>query len=151
VEQREPAKEMQQLDFLLGKMISNFNTGVRFEAITQPIMGGHYYQMNLQAFHKDGTPKLEGIWIIGWSEVDKYFESHYVDSLGTMGTSTSPGWQDGHLSFTGSHVVGEVGVRTMTRDFYTPIDEDHFRLEAFVEVKGEWKLYDVQECERIRL
>ncbi|HLL65108.1 MAG TPA: DUF1579 family protein [Micromonosporaceae bacterium] len=150
-ERKEPAKELQQLDFLLGRMVSHFNTGVRFEAETRPIMGGHYYVMDLHATHQDGTPKLDGIWIIGWSEVDNHFESYYVDSLGTMGTSTSPGWEDGHLAFVGSHVVGEVGVRTMTKDFYTPIDDDHFRLDAYVEVDGEWKLYDVQQCERTRL
>ncbi|MGF1429068.1 DUF1579 family protein [Kitasatospora sp. LaBMicrA B282] len=142
----EPPAEMHQLDFLLGTMVTTFDTGVRMVAVTRPIMGGRYYQMDLTATYGDGSPKLEGTWVIGWSEPNQYFESYYFDSLGTMGTSTSPGWQDGHLEFVGDHVLGEVGVRSRSKDAYTVIDDQHFRLDAFVEVEGEWKLYDIQNC-----
>ncbi|WP_171171999.1 DUF1579 family protein [Streptomyces sp. I05A-00742] len=145
-ENHEPPAQLHQLDFLLGKMEVTFNTGVQMVAMTAPIMGGQYYQMDLQATYADGSPKLEGKWIIGWSEPDQHFESYYVDSLGTLGWSTSPGWQDGHLEFVGSHVLGEVGVRSKSKDAYFPIDDTHFRLDAFVEVEGEWKLYDIQHC-----
>lgn len=140
------APRMKELDFLLGRMTVSFDTGVKMEALTQPIMGGHYYQMDLKSTYADGSPKLEGKWIIGWSEVDQHFESYYVDTLGTLGVSTSTGWQDGHLEFIGEHVLGEVGVRTRSKDSYVPVNERHFKLEAFVEVNGEWKLYDIQDC-----
>ncbi|MCM3924905.1 DUF1579 domain-containing protein [Frankia sp. AiPs1] len=137
---------LNELDFLLGRMTVSFDTGVKMEALTRPVLRGHYYQMDLKATYADGSPKLEGQWTIGWSEVDQHFESYYVDSMGTLGVSTSTGWQDGHLEFIGEHVLGEVGVRTRSKDSYTPVDERHFKLEAFVEVNGEWKLYDVQDC-----
>lgn len=142
----DPSPRLHELDFLLGTMVTEFDTGVRMEAVTRPIMGGRYYQMDLKATYGDGSPKLEGIWIIGWSEPDQQFESYYVDSMGTQGVSTSPGWVDGHLDFIGTHVIGEVGVRSPSRDSYTPIDDTHFRLDAFVEVEGKWKLYDIQNC-----
>ncbi|OLZ60599.1 hypothetical protein AV521_45100 [Streptomyces sp. IMTB 2501] len=145
-ENNDPPARLHELDFLLGKMVTTFDTGVLMEAVTRPIMGGHYYQMDLKATYADGSPKLEGKWIIGWSEPDQHFESYYVDSMGTLGVSTSPGWVDGHLEFIGDHVLGEVGVRSRSKDAYTPVDERHFRLDAFVEVDGAWKLYDIQDC-----
>ncbi|MFF7459417.1 DUF1579 family protein [Kitasatospora sp. NPDC008115] len=145
-ENNDPPEQLHQLDFLLGTMVTHFDTGVRMEAVTKPIMGGHYYQMDLKASYPDGSPKLEGKWIIGWSAPNQQFESYYVDSMGTMGVSYSEGWQDGHLEFVGDHVIGEVGVRTRSKDAYTVIDATHFRLDAFVEVEGEWKLYDIQDC-----
>ncbi|WP_263172706.1 DUF1579 family protein [Streptomyces sp. SCSIO ZS0520] len=146
IEHPKPSERLKELDFLLGKMTVTFNTGVRMEAVTQRIMHDHYIQMDLKSTYADGTPKLEGKWLIGWSEVDQQFESYYVDTLGTLGVSTSPGWQGDHLEFIGEHVLGEVGVRSKSKDAYTPIDATHFRLDAFVEANGEWKLYDIQEC-----
>lgn len=145
-EDNSPSPKMHELDFLLGKMVTEFDTGVRMEAIIEPIMGGHYYQMNLKATYGDGSPKLEGTWTIGWSEPEQQFESYYYDSMGTFGLSTSPGWVDGKLDFIGTHVLGEVGVRSPSRDSYYPIDETHFRLDAYVQVEGKWKVYDVQDC-----
>lgn len=145
-ENNDPPARLRELDFLLGTMITTFDTGVRMESVAKPTMRGHCIQMDLTATYADGSPKLEGRWIIGWSEPDQQFESYYVDSMGTLGVSTSPGWQDGKLEFVGSHVLGEVGVRSRSKDAYTLVDDTHFRLDAFVEVEGKWKLYDVQNC-----
>jgi hypothetical protein len=146
-EHRPPSPRLKDLDFLLGKMVSNFNTGVRMEAVTRRIMHDHYLQMDLTGTYPDGTWKLDGKWIIGWSDVDQMFESYYMDTMGTMSTVTSQGWQeDGHLVFTGSCVLGEIGVRALTKDEYTVINDRHFQLDAYVEVEGAWKHYDTQDC-----
>jgi hypothetical protein len=147
---REPSPRMQELDFLVGTITSQFDTGVRFESAIRPIMDGLYLYTDLHATYADGSWRNDGIWIVGWSEPDHAFQSYYVDAMGNQGTSSSPGWQDGVLEFVGSGVVGEVGVRTVTKDRYTRIAEDHFQLEAYVQVNGEWKRYDAQDCYRRR-
>lgn len=146
-DQPPPSPRLKELDFLLGKMVTNFDTGVRMEAVVRRVMHGHYIQMDLSGTYPDGTWKLDGKWIIGWSEVDQHFESYYMDTLGTMSCVTSPGWQeDGHLVFSGSCILGEVGVRAPTKDVYTVISDGHFQLDASVLVDGEWKHYDTQDC-----
>ncbi|MYS91680.1 MULTISPECIES: DUF1579 family protein [Streptomyces] len=146
-EHRPPSPRLKDLDFLLGRMVTHFDTGVRMESVTRRVMHDHYIQMDLTGTYADGTWKLDGKWIIGWNEVQQQFESYYIDTMGTMGTVTSPGWQeDGHLVFSGFCVLGEVGVRTNTKDVYTVLGDHHFQLDAYVEAEGEWKHYDTQDC-----
>ncbi|MEU6356324.1 DUF1579 family protein [Streptomyces sp. NPDC047072] len=149
LERPEPSPRMRELDFMLGTVASVFDTGVRFECTTRPILGGLYLQMDVHATYADGSWRNDGIWIVGWSEVDQSFQSYYVDALGNQGMSTSPGWQDGVLEFVGSTSMTEVGARGMTMDRYTVIDDDHFQLVAYVQVDGEWKRWNTQDCHRV--
>jgi Protein of unknown function (DUF1579) len=146
---KEPSPRLRDLDFLLGNVVSQFDTGVRFECSTRPILGGLYLEMTVHATYADGSWRNDGVWIIGWNEVDQVFQSYYFDALGNQGTSTSPGWtDDGALEFVGSHIVAEVGVRTLTKDRYLPVDDEHFLIEAYVQDNGEWKLWNTQDCHR---
>jgi hypothetical protein len=143
-----PAEQLHELDFLLGKLDCTFNTGVTSRGDTRLTLGGNYYQLEVHSRNPDGTPKINGQWIIGWSAVDNAFQSYYVDDAQNQGTSSSPGWQDGHLDFVGSTILGAAGVRALTKDHFTMIDENHFTLDAFVQVKGQWVLVDTQDCHR---
>ncbi|BCB84558.1 DUF1579 family protein [Phytohabitans suffuscus] len=148
LERPEPSPRMRDLDFLIGTVDSVFDTGVRFECTSEPIMDGLYIRMEMRATYADGTWRNNGTWIIAWSEIEQEFQSYYWDALGNHGTSTSPGWRDGVLEFVGSHVLAEPGTRGMTMDRYSRFDEEHFMLEAFVQVDGEWKKWNTQDCHR---
>jgi hypothetical protein len=146
----EPSPRMRELDFLLGTVESVFDTGVRFRCTTKPILGGLHVRMEISATYADGSWRNDGIWTVGWSEVDQEFQSYYADALGNQGLSTSPGWkEDGTLEFVGSTVLAEVGVRGMTKDHYIPLEDGHFRLDAYVQSDGEWKRWNTQDCWRV--
>jgi len=140
--------QLHQLDFLLGKIRCTFNTGTKVSATTQPILDGHYYQMDLTAENAFGTPKLTGRWVLGWSSIDTSFFSYYYDNAQIQGTATSAGWQNDHLVLTGTYKLGEYGKDGVIRDDFTRIGDNHFRIHESIKDDGKWHVLDVQDCYR---
>lgn len=129
--------QMRELDFLLGTH--------RCDYIPPPIekpatvwmtvhkaLGGHYYYNSVVFVPGD----IHALLVYGWNPVDQTFVGQYHDTWGTTGAVNSPGWQDGHLVFTGS--VNQVaapsatgvaaGVRLALQDDYTIVGDGQFTL-----------------------
>jgi hypothetical protein len=145
-----PSERMHELDFLLGSLRCVFRTGSIRTARVRPILGGHYYQLDLTHVRPRKKERVRGSWVLGWDRVDASFVSYYFDDAGMQGTSASPGWQDGHFALTGSFVLGEPAQRVVIKSDITRIDEDHFTIEEHIEKNGKWELLDTQECTRKR-
>ncbi|MBM7171047.1 DUF1579 family protein [Streptomyces sp. G44] len=145
-----PSERMHELDFLLGSLRCLFRTGPIRTARVRPILGGHYYQLDLTHVRPRKKERVRGSWVLGWDRVDAAFVSYYFDDAGMQGTSTSPGWRDGHFVLTGSFVLGEPARRVAIRSDITRHDEDHFTIEEHIEKNGRWELLDTQDCARKR-
>jgi Protein of unknown function (DUF1579) len=141
---------LHDLDFLLGRIKCRFDTGVTMVAKVQPILGGAFYQMRLNSWNAEGETVVDdGFWTVGWSEPDQQYLSYYFDNTGMHGHSSSPGWEDGKLKFTGPHVLIGGKVRTGTRDEFERISENHFVLNSYYQDENEeWQFYDRQDCYR---
>ncbi len=145
-----PSERMHDLDFLLGSLRCLFRTGAVRTARVRPILGGHYYQLDLTHVRPRKKERIRGSWVLGWDRVDSAFVSYYFDDAGIQGTSTSPGWQDGHFVLTGSFVLGELQQHAVIKSDITRIDEDHFTIAEHIEKNGTWVLLDTQDCARKR-
>ncbi|WP_369213208.1 DUF1579 family protein [Streptomyces flavofungini] len=110
---------MRELDFLLGSLrCLGRAAGSVLTARARPILGGHFYELDLTHLRPGERQRTRGSWVLGWDRVDARFVSYYFDDVGTRGTSASPGWRGGRLTFTGSYVTGgaERRVTARTRD-----------------------------------
>jgi hypothetical protein len=142
------AAAMHQLDFLLGTMSCDFSTGSKLRTTTRPVLGGSFYQINMTQ-KRNGQTVLHGRWFIGWSPSASGFVSYYFDDVDNHGSSTSPGWQDGHLVFVGTYTFGAHGT-TGVRDDFTVDGNDHFMIDESVGGPGAWSPLDTQDCHRAR-
>ncbi|BCB74385.1 hypothetical protein GCM10022251_60070 [Phytohabitans flavus] len=146
-----PAPEqLHQLDFLLGRFECVFNnvvvdppTTVVTYWETRKTLNGHYYEMDITM----PTGQFSARWIFGWNDVEAGFLSYYYDDIGSQGTSIAPGWQDGHLVFTGQS--NYFGHRITNRDDFVIVDENHVLDTSYVLEDGEWELAGTYDCRRI--
>lgn len=141
------ADAMHQLDFLLGTMNCDFSTGSQLRTVTTRTLGGTFDQIDMTQ-KRDGKVVLHGRWFIGWSASASQFVSYYFDDVDNHGSSISPGFQEGHLVFTGTYTFGANGT-TGVRDDFTVADRDHFQIEESVGGPDEWKPLDTQVCHRV--
>lgn len=142
--------QLQQLDFLLGKTSCTLTTGTKISASTKPILDGHYYQMDLTAQSQGGFgySNLTGQWVLGWNSIDSTFISYYYDDAQIQGTSTSPGWQNGHLVFTGTYALSTIRKNAAVQDEFTKMSADHFMIHESIQKDGKWQPLDTQDCYR---
>lgn len=144
------SERMHDLDFLLGDFrveYVNLTTEKASTGIaswnTSPLYGGRFYQMRQII----PVPGIEATWLFGWSDVDQKFVSYYFDEWGHHGETTSPGWEDGHLKFTGESAV--FGQRYLFLEDLTVIDKDHYAKHGYIRQGDEWVQGDVIHCYRI--
>lgn len=145
----QPAPEqMHDLDFMLGSISCVLNTGTKMTGEIRPVLGGSYYEFQLTVNRENGQ-QVNGKFVLGWNAADEVFSSYYYDDAGMQGSSTSPGWCDGRLTFQGRYTLGEeyADLRTV----FERIDEDHFVVEELILQDGEWKLLDTQDTHRTPL
>jgi hypothetical protein len=103
-------------------------------------LDGHY--QNSEATVQPGN--LHGLSSIGWDPVNGVFFSQYHDNWGSHSTETSPGWEDGHLVFTGdlSQVVAPdptghaQGAELKLTDDYSDVRRGHFKTVTTVSLNG---------------
>ncbi|MGA4847286.1 DUF1579 family protein [Streptomyces sp. G5(2025)] len=145
-----PSERMHELDFLLGSLRCLSHSGSIRTARVRPILGGHYYQLDLIHVRSPKKERVRGSWVLGWDRVDAAFVSYYFDDAGMQGISTSPGWQGGHFILTGSFVLGESQQHKTIKSDITRVDEDHFTIEEHIEENGTWELLDTRDCFRKR-
>jgi hypothetical protein len=104
-----PAKQMQSLNFLLGKykcimtpdLDSGLESGTGFTIYetTTKILGGNYYRMKFEV--PGGT---RGYQTFGWNPVAQKFVMQEFDDQSQSGDATSAGWIDSKLGFLGTYV-----------------------------------------------
>ncbi len=143
-----PPEQMHDLDFLLGSISCVVNTGTKMTGEIRPVLGGHYLEFRVTVNRENGQ-QVNGVFIIGWNAADKVFSSYYYDDAHMQGSSTSPGWRDGALTFQGQYALGEG--RTELRTVFERIGDDHFSVRELMLREGEWKLLDTQDCHRTPL
>ncbi|NGO72956.1 DUF1579 family protein [Streptomyces boncukensis] len=119
---------------------------------TQRSMDGHYVTIDA----KTASGDLHGRTVWGWNPVDKNYIGQYHDDWGTSSTTTSPGWQDGHLKFKGPLVqvakpdpAGDAeGAHMDLVDDYTVVGKHHFKVRSTVSLKdGQAWVHDY-DCRR---
>lgn len=142
------AEQMRELDFLHGSIDCVLNTGTKMTGEIRPVLGGNYVEFKLTVNRENGQ-QVNGGFVLGWNAADKVFSSYYYDDAGMQGTSSSPGWHDGAMTFEGRYTLGEdhADLRTV----FERIDEDHFVVRELLLRDGEWKLLDIQDCHRTPL
>jgi hypothetical protein len=123
------------LDFLLGsyhcaELPAPGITPADLRLETRKALGGHAYDLTARIL----PDQLLGRATLIWDPVNGQFVSHYVDDWGSYGVSTSPGFQDGSLTLTGSieqvlapSATGQApGITLGLRDVYTVLGRGHF-------------------------
>ncbi|MFI0408233.1 hypothetical protein [Actinomadura sp. 3N508] len=150
-----PPEQLRQLDFLLGSIecigepqapeVSESGEPIVLLTDAAPTLAGHFLQMDVVW---PGT--LAGRWLFGWNPVDANFISYYIADSGSHGSATSPGWEDGRLTFTGGYTIAVENTHPVMRDVFIPIDDDHFVIEESAEVDGQWIPLVTFSCTRTR-
>jgi len=157
-----PAHQMAELDFLLGgyKCLTapypQYGRLTVYES-TRKILDGNYYQMTI-TIPIPGVGTISAYWTFGWDPVDLDYIAQYFDSLGTTGTSTSAGWQNGHLKFRGQYVnvvtpggvsgVGK-GERLAAQDDLTIAGPGHYIDSSSDRPNGQWISTGADDCQKI--
>jgi hypothetical protein len=143
-----PPKQMRDLDFLLGSISCVVNTGTKMTIEIRSVLGGNYFDCRVAVDRENGQ-QVNGVFALGWNAADKVFSNYYYDDARMQGTSTSPGWRDGTLTFQGRYTLGEdhAEIRTL----FERLDEDHFIVRELALREDEWKLLDIQDCHRTPL
>jgi len=97
-----PPPQMSALDPLLGKYKCDEAAAPdqEFYLNTTRAMGGHFQYGDITIQPGD----LHAMAAYGWDPVNGNYFSQYHDNWGSHSTTTSPGWKDGHLIFTGEIV-----------------------------------------------
>jgi len=145
-----PAERLHDLDFLLGDF------RVRYVNLTTPrpttgearwdtrvVNGGHHYEMTQTI----SVPGITAKWIFGWDQLADEFVSFYYDDWGNYSTATSPGWQDGHLRFSGECLA--FGGRYRFQEDLQVVGENHYRKIGFLWLDGKCVQGDLINCHRI--
>jgi len=154
--------QMAQLNFLLGSFrcltppVPGVGRLTMYET-TSKILDGNYYQMIIK-IPLSGTVALGGYWIFGWDALDHNYTAQYFDNMGTMGTTTSPGWQNGHFKFTGQYidVLKAGGVSGLGKGWHITSQDDlaitgpgrYSDSSTYVQ-GGHWKSAGVTDCQKI--
>jgi hypothetical protein len=144
-----PPEQLKQLDFLRGSVECLGESHVEgmdpMVLLTEagPTLAGHYLQMDVT-----WPNTLIGRWLFGWNPVDSMFITYYIADTGSHGSATSPGWEDGKLVFTGSYTIAVENTHPVMKDVFTLIDEDHFLIEEYMEVDGQWVPLVTFTCRR---
>ncbi|GAA4468970.1 hypothetical protein [Phytohabitans houttuyneae] len=110
-------QQIRALDFMLGRHVCRLPgdpTGpVRVTMDVRKQIDGHFYYAELRQFLYSATlPDPHAMGIYGWDPVAGKLILQYHDNWGSHGSGTSPGWQDGHLRFTGQ--LSQVAAPTST-------------------------------------
>jgi hypothetical protein len=152
------AHQMAELNFLLGryKCLSTPGDLTTYES-TSKILDGNYYQMVVK-FFIPGAGMFTAYWTLGWDSVDHNYIGQYFDNLGTTGTATSAGWQNGHLKFPGQYVkvvtpggasgAGQ-GARQTAQDDFVSVGPGHYIDSGSVLQNGQWVSASGSDCQKI--
>ncbi|MCP2170275.1 hypothetical protein [Goodfellowiella coeruleoviolacea] len=140
---------MEELDFLLGDFSCSWvnltvdppTTGSA-EWNTERTMRGHFYVMD------QTMPGLKCKLIFGRDPLTASFITYYYDNFGNFGTTTSPGWRNGVLVFTGEYYA--FGAKTVFLEEFTREGENHYVKKGFHLVDGDRVPVDIIECHRKR-
>lgn len=130
-----PPPQVRGLDFLLGAYKCAYTPPPGLDPAvvymtTRRALDGHYYYIDIVIVPGD----VHGLLLYGWNPVNGNFIGQYHDNWGSSGTSVSPGWQDGHLIFSGpliqviapSATGVAPGVPMSLKDDYTVPDPGHY-------------------------
>lgn len=98
--------QVQAFDFMLGRHVCKRPgepTGpVRVRMNVRKEIDGHYYYAEFRQYlYSETLPDPHAMGVYGWDPVAGKLILQYHDNWGSYGTGSSPGWQDGHLRFTG--------------------------------------------------
>ncbi|MBQ1123887.1 hypothetical protein [Streptomyces sp. B15] len=116
-------------------------------------MGGHFSYSTISI--EPGTIRARDV--TGWNPVDRVYFRQYHDNWGTTSITTSPGWKDGHLVFTGEFIGvsepdpdGEAeGAHMKLTDDYKWIGPGRFDVTSTVSLPGGGDYPHTAECHRI--
>jgi hypothetical protein len=143
-------ERMRDLDFMLGDFrveYTNLTTNPPTTGTAQwsagPTHRGHFVEMLQDLPAHDITSR----WIFGFNQRDDEFFSLYQDDWGNYARPTSPGWQDGHLRFTGD--CFGFGMYIVTQEDFEIVDENHYIKRSFIQNGDAWIPGDVINCYRI--
>ena len=157
-----PAHQMAKLDFLLGryKCVTTPASGggsITVYETTRKILDGNYYQQ-VSTFDIPGLGGFTAYWTIGWNPVDLNYIAEYFDNLGITGTSTSAGFKQGAIDFSGPYVdvltpggvsgVGK-GMHITGKDIFTPNGPGHYTDSSNFLQNGKWALSSTADCRLI--
>jgi hypothetical protein len=94
-----PPPQIKTLDPLLGKYKCDdaATPDQQFYVTNTRTLDGHYQSSEATIVPGD----VHGIGTYGWDPVNGVFFYQYHDNWGSHSTESSPGWKDGHLTFTG--------------------------------------------------
>lgn len=148
--------ELHQLDLFLGTWscvatISFPGTPTTVNNLTSrvyPVLGGHWYEFD--GFEQPTAADPHGSasrWVFGWDAADGGFTALYYDDQETSGSETSPGWADGHLTFSGPYVIS--GYHLENRDDFTSTDRDHYTDHFYAQLDGTWVPVGQSVCHRV--
>jgi hypothetical protein len=147
----DPQPEMSELDFLLGSFscVEVAAPGQTFPTTystihTAPVLGGAFYEMKL-----DGHNAPDGQWYFGYDQSNSVFDTEYIDSTGSHGSSTSPGPQNGHMAFDGTYIFPSYGVSLTVQDSLSAPDKNTLMDDESKYVGGQWVLKTITTCKRI--
>jgi hypothetical protein len=134
--------QMSALDPLLGKYRCDEKAAPdqRFYLNTTRGMDGHFQYGDITIQPGD----LHAQAVYGWDPVDGVYFSQYHDNWGSHSTTSSPGWKDGHLVFTGDIVqvaapsaTGHAqGAHLQLKDDYTVVRPGYFIAVTTVTFNG---------------
>jgi hypothetical protein len=156
------AHQMSQLNFLLGSFTCSTAPYPGFGKLplyetTRKILNGNYYQQEDQVTFP-GAGTFTAYWTLGWDPVDHNYTAQYFDNLGTTGTTTSAGWQAGHLTFAGQYVKvvtpGGVsgagsGAKETAEDDFVIVGPGHYTDTGSVLKNGHWTAGGTDDCQKI--
>lgn len=156
------AHQMAELNFLLGNYkcltapVPGLGRLTMYES-TSKILDGNYYQMIVKV-NFPGLGALNAYWTLGWDSVNHNYIAQYFDNTGTIGTTTSPGWQNGHFKLTGPYVavskpggvkgIGQ-GMRITSQDDLAMTGPGRYSDSSSWLKNGHWTSPSVSDCQRV--
>ena len=134
--------QMKALEPLLGKWKCDEKAAPdqQFIINTTRTLDGHY--QNDEVTINPGN--VHAIASYGWNPLDQVYFSQYHDNWGSSSSTTSPGWKDGHLIFTGdliqiaapSATGHATGAHIKLKDDYTLVRPGYFKDTTTVTFNG---------------
>jgi hypothetical protein len=134
--------QMKALDPLLGKWKCDEAAAPDQQFIINATRGldGHY-QNETVTIDPGGVRAVASY---GWNPLDQVYFSQYHDNWGSSSSTTSPGWKDGHLIFTGEVIqiaapdaTGHAtGAHMQLKDDYTLVRPGYFKSTTTVSLNG---------------
>ena len=152
-----PPHQMARLNFLLGEYKCLTGLGLTMSESTRKILDGNYYQMEI-AIPIPGKGTFTAYWTLGWDSINQNYIAQYFDNMGTIGTATSPGWQNGHLKLSGQYIdvlkPGGVsgiskGIRITSQDDLAITGQGRYTDTSSYVQNGKWETAGTSDCQKI--